>query len=410
MTSRPNRFFRHFLRQSRTINNEPLNKVSVIVIVLIDLFILMNVFVGLDDVSQWHLAPDSAYPCHGEWQAYRQQTIETKDIEMMRRAADPAIVPLGEQYRQAAIDHLGQVSDVCLQYATLHDAIKQPKTSAILQRLSDQQNAISNLESSNATIREQYDSSLLEKIADQPRNQSINTVEAARAKQTLDQNETKIRTLKAEIATLETELLSFPESSKFLTFLQQNSTFLSVDQAYETAIFWYPSLQLAFQASFLMPLLLIAFASYHFAQRSQHGLMALISWHLLVIFVIPLVLKLFEFLQIGVLFEFLFDFIKALFGSLLFLLSYVYIVIIPLIGFGLIKLFQYFIFNPQIQASNRVQKSRCIRCAKKLASHNLYCPHCGYHQYQECNHCHQLTYKYLPHCKECGTAQSTRQL
>ena len=271
--------------------------------------------------------------------------------------------------------------------------------------LSDKQIAIANLEASSNTIRDRYDSSLLEKIADQPRDQSINPVEAAQAKQTLDQNQAQISTLQAEVSTLEADLISNPSSSKFLAFLQQDSSFSIVDQGYQRATFWYPSLQLTFQALFLVPLLLAAFVSYRFAQRSHYGLMSLISWHLLVIFSIPLVLKIFEFLQIGILFDLLFDLIKALFGSLLFLVSYVYILLIPLVGFGLIKLFQYFIFNPQTQAANRVQKSRCIQCAKKLAPHDLHCPHCGYYQYQECHHCHQLTYKYLPHCKECGTVQ-----
>jgi hypothetical protein len=111
--------------------------VSVIVIVLIDIFILVNVFIGLEDVSQWHISPNSAYPCYSEWETYRQQTIETKDVDIIRRAADPNLVSLGEQYRQMTIDHLGQIDDVCSQYAEMYDAVKQPETAAILQGLSE---------------------------------------------------------------------------------------------------------------------------------------------------------------------------------------------------------------------------------------------------------------------------------
>jgi len=406
MFSRLNRLVRNFFRRSRTINNEPLNKVSLIVIVLIDMFILANVFVGLDDISQWHISPSSEYPCYQTWDTYRKDTKDDRDFEIIRQAADPNALKLGEQYPQAIVDHLGKVNNSCLQYASTQDAIKQPDNAAILQGLADKQAEIESLQAKNNTIRSQYDSTLLEKIADQPREQSINNVEAAQAKQNLDQNNTQINTLKAEISTLKSTLISKPTSVAFLDFLKQDSTFGKIEQGYNQAQFWYPSLQLAFQALFLTPLLFVAFVIHARSQRSRHGLIALMSWHLLVIFSIPLVLKIFEFLQVGILFEFIFDLIQVLFGSLLFLVSYVYILLIPLIGVGLIKLFQYFIFNPEIQATNRVQKSQCIQCAKKLASHDSHCPHCGYGQYQGCSSCHQPTYKYLSYCKECGAVQA----
>ena len=143
-------------------------------------------------------------------------------------------------------------------------------------------------------------------------------------------------------------------------------------------------------------------------ERKRYGLISLISWHLLVIFFIPLILKIFEFLQIGPLFELLLDFISFLLGGLLFLISYVYILLIPLVGFAIIKFFQKFVFNAKIQAASRVQKSRCLKCAKKIRLHDSYCPHCGFYQYVECENCHHLTYKNLPYCKECGSSQEER--
>ncbi|GAB1539783.1 hypothetical protein NUACC21_24500 [Scytonema sp. NUACC21] len=52
MLARIRRLLRQFFSKSRTINNEPLNKVSLIVIILIDIFILINVFTGLDDMRR----------------------------------------------------------------------------------------------------------------------------------------------------------------------------------------------------------------------------------------------------------------------------------------------------------------------------------------------------------------------
>ena len=403
------RSLRRFFHRSRTLNNEPLNKVSLVVIILIDIFILTNVFIGLSDIGQWYISPENAYPCYVQWDDYREQTSENKDFQLIRRVAEPTSGKLTERYLRESVDHLGEINGLCLQYAEKRDAIQQPENATILETLDDKGRAIATLENTNRTIRQQYDSTLLEEIAEQPRDQSINLTSAAQAKADIADNDVKIATLKAEVSALQAELIEKPESAAFLTFLQQDATFQTVERGYERAAFWYPSIQLVFQAIFLVPLLLIAFGGYTVAQRKHYGLVALISWHLLVIFSIPLILKVFEFMQVGVLFNLIFDIVSALFGRLLFLVSYIYILLIPLLGFGIIKFAQRFIFNPKLQAAGRVQKSRCIKCAKKLKAHDAHCPHCGYHQHRECFNCHQVTYKYLPYCRNCGTAQTPVQ-
>jgi hypothetical protein len=64
MFTRIRRLLSQFFNNSRTVNNEPLNKVSLIVVILVDIFILINVFTGLNNISQWHLSPYQAYPCY----------------------------------------------------------------------------------------------------------------------------------------------------------------------------------------------------------------------------------------------------------------------------------------------------------------------------------------------------------
>src|SRR4028118_887567 len=86
MFARIRRVLSQFFSRSRTINNEPLNKVSLIVLILIDIFILINVFAGLDDISRWHISPTQAYPCYSEWQNYRTQTTKDKDYKIVKLA------------------------------------------------------------------------------------------------------------------------------------------------------------------------------------------------------------------------------------------------------------------------------------------------------------------------------------
>jgi RNA polymerase subunit RPABC4/transcription elongation factor Spt4 len=413
MIAQLRRFLNQFFSRSRTINSAPLNKVSLIVIILIDIFILINVFTGLDDISRWHIAPEQAYPCYSEWKNYRSQTAKDKDYEILQASllyGRENQFSFQQTYQQADEGHLGNVSTVCLKYAAIKDKINNSENQKVLKVIDQTQAKISKFEQANQNIRAQYDSTLLEKIAGQSRERSINSVGAEKAKQELDQNNRQISTLGKEISNLKTELIKQPEVVELITLLKDDRTFDEVEKGYEQAAFWYPSIQLAFQALFLLPLILIALSVHRFAQHKRYGLISLITWHLLVIFFIPLIFKLFEFLQVGALFQFVFDILAALLSGLIFLISYIYILLIPLVGFGIIKVLQKIVFNPKVQAASRVQKSRCARCARNIRQHDTYCPHCGYSQYVECLNCHHSTYKDLPYCKQCGSSQASDNL
>lgn len=402
------RLFGQFWNKSRTIKNEPLNKVSLIVLILVDIFILINVFTGIEDIGRWYLQPDLAYPCQARWEVYQRDTVADKNILIIKEAiATDPVRPnnLEQTFKEAKEGHLGQVSEVCLTYAQYYDKIQNTNNQNTVIKINQAVAAIRNLEQSNNTIRSQYDSTLLEKIAGQGQGNSINQTPAEKARQQLNQNTAKISTLNREIVRLERELLAKPESISFFNFINQKDVWQTLNQDYQHAVFWYPTIQFLFQALFLIPLIAIALGIHRIAVTKGYGLVALISWHLLVIFLIPLILKVFEFLQFGFIFQLIVGFVESVFGGLIFAISYLYILFIPLVGFGIIKFFQRVVFNPKGQAAKRFQKSSCVKCAKRIRPQDSHCPHCGYYQYVECLTCHALTYQHLPHCKECGATQ-----
>jgi len=410
MFTQARRLLQTFSNKSRTINHEPLNKLSLIVIILVDIFILINVFIGLNDISQWYLSPSAIYPCYDQWQAYQTQSQSTKNYDAVKRSLtyySNRKSSFYDRYKEVEEGHLGQVSQICLNYAQAEDKVNNPDNRNIIQERDRTEERIAAVNQNSESIRAQYNSTLLEKIAGQNPQQSINNVKAEQAKQEIDKNNREVVILKLAIAELSNKLITKPESISFIAFLNAADQFKAVEQGYQSASFWYPSIQLIFQSLFLVPLILFGFAIHRLALRRSYGLMALISWHLLVILLIPLILKVFEFLQVGILFQFIFDIVKVLFGGLLFVISYIYILLIPLLGFGIIKFFQRFTFNPKSQVSSRVQYLRCLQCAKKVRSDDTYCPHCGYGQTIECPNCHNHTYKYLPYCKHCGHPQSS---
>lgn len=403
MFTKLNNLWNQFFRRSRRINDKPLNKVSLLVIIIVDIFILVNVFTGLDDISRWHLSPQQVYTCYSEWPSYKTNNSPDRDYDLITTFL---VDYKNNNYQDEEIGHLGKVSPICLQYADIKNKLNNQENKTLLSKIQTKQDNINILENNNRIIRSQYDSTLLEKIAGQSANNSINRVKAEEAKQKLEENNKKISKIKEEIVKLKNELLQKPSSQNLLAFMRNESKFNDVEAGYKNASFWYPSIQLGFQVLFLAPLIIIALLVNQYAQSRGYGLIALISWHLLVIFFIPLIFKAFEFLQIGIITQFIFDIIGAIFGGLVFLVQYVYILLIPLFGFAIIKFLQKFVFNTKSQAAKRVQKSQCINCAKTIKNQDAHCPHCGYYQYVECHHCHELTYKNLPYCYHCGTAQT----
>ncbi|MFN4067340.1 MAG: zinc ribbon domain-containing protein [Thermosynechococcus sp.] len=398
--------WRVFWRRSRLVNGEPLNWFSLIVIILVDVFILINVFNGLNEISRWPLSPDEAQPCYAPWQAYRQDSRSDREIRFLEQqiSLDPLPQRAVERLQESSKGRLGSISPICLTYAKYQDAVNRPLHRERLKQRQEKQEQIQTLEATNARIRQEYDSALLEQLAGQPPDQSINLVEAAQAKATLEANNRQIAALKTEIAALEQAMLREANSQAFLKFLGEDATFAQLEREYQHSQFWYPSLQFLLQTLFLLPPIGVALWVHRLGDRHRHGLVGLMSWHLLVIFLIPLVLKIFELLQVGALFQWLSNLILALFGGFLFLVSYVYILLIPALGFALIKGAQALFLNPQRQATARVQKQRCVRCGKRLRELDQYCPYCGYRQYIPCPSCQQLTYRHLLYCRHCGTS------
>jgi hypothetical protein len=425
------RLWQRFFRKSRMVNSQQvLNIPSLIVLVIVDIFILVNVFFGLNDISSWHLSPYEAYPCYSEWQTYRTDSTAGKDYEMLRRNVfdrfgsglrsfptdvsqipqspippQSEIITFRQTYERTGFNRQGRVDQRCLDYAGLKDAIRTSENFQTINTIDGRLERITRLETDNRKIRDQYDSTLLEKVAGQPRNQSINNVSADEAKRKLDANTTEIKQRKQEVTALKQGLLAQPAAQTYLSQLQNADAFNPISQGYKQARFWYPSIKLGLQSLFLVPLIAIAYAIHRFALRKNYGLVALLSWHLLIIALIPALLKVFEFLQVGAIVQWISETVWRLFGGLLFLVSYLQIALIPMAGFLLIKLFQRFSkasIQPQRQAAMRILQSRCLNCGNHIRPDDAHCAHCGYQQYTECPNCHAMTHRHMPHCTHCG--------
>lgn len=403
MFSSIGRITRKLIRKSTYIDREPINKVSIVILILIDIFVLINVFSGLDSIARWPLSPYEQFPCFSPYQTY--QEAEKKGTFDFNAATLEAQIEQNKLFQDSSLDRssrLGEVSALCSDFTRLEKAINTPENVALKADIDRIRKENSNLDRDIQTLQSQYNSALLEKIAGQAPQQSINQAAADQIKSRIDANKNKIANNRKQIVEKQKQLIQSPTSEAYLKLLNNTSEYEKIERAYQAADFWYPNQQLLLQTLFLLPLIAIAYFWHSSATKRDKGLQSLLSWHLLLIFCIPLLIKFFEFIQFGNLISIVFEWITAILGGLLFIASYGLILLIPLLGFGLIKILQIFVFNPRVQAKNRIKKIHCINCNFKLRLSDKFCPYCGFHQYTDCPHCHQTTYKFMNFCRHCG--------
>ncbi|AFZ35452.1 hypothetical protein Sta7437_1896 [Stanieria cyanosphaera PCC 7437] len=391
---------RKLIRKSTYIHHESLNKVSLVILILIDIFVLFNVFSGLNNISQWIFNPSEEIPCFSTIENY--YTATNKESFALKAATIENLINHNNFSHFNNQNKLGKVSKLCDNYLRLEKEINTPDNIEIKADIEQIRTEISNLNQEIQTLQSQYDSTLLEKIAGQTPQNSINQTTADQIKSEIDTKTNQISNKKQQILQKQTRLIQVPAADAYLKLLNNTSEYKQIKKAYQSAQFWYPNKQLLLQTLFLLPLIIGAYFWHKNATIKNQGLQALLSWHLLLIFCIPLLIKVFEFIQFGNLIRIAIESIVTLLGGLLFVSNYVLILIIPLLGFGLIKFLQRFVFNQRIQAKKRIEKIRCINCNSQLRLNDRFCHYCGFNQYTNCPNCNQKTYKLTNFCRVCG--------
>jgi hypothetical protein len=398
--------FNRLIQKTTQIHHEPINKISIVILIFVDIFVLMNVFSGLWSISAWPLTPSEELPCYAPYEKY--QTDNRKGTFEFNASTIENIINERTLYPKSSVSssqRLGNPSNLCAEYTRLEKEIASADNIQLKKSIDIDRNKISSLNQENQTLQRQYDSSLLEKIAGQSRQKSINIANSDQTKSKIDANNENIKKRKEKVKETQTRLIKNPTSEAYLKLLNDGSKYSKIKSTYQSAEFWHPNKILLLQILFLLPLIVIAYVWHAVSNRKNKGLQSLLSWHLLLIFCIPLLIKFFEFIQFGNIVSTILLSLTALLGGLFFIASYGLILIIPLFGFGLIKFLQAFVFNSRVQARNRIQQVHCIRCNSKLRLGDEFCPFCGFEQYVDCASCHQKTYKLANFCNTCGHQQ-----
>lgn len=392
------RKFRHHLTQ---LDNQPLSKAALVVILFLDLFILISIFDGLADHTGQLTSPDQYIPpvCReividGDW----------NPTNRLGRLAQIVSKYRSDYYTPDERDEKKPQHTLCVPIVRTLKAIRGDE--GLSKNLSENlklREETRELRSETERMKGAYDTSLLETIAKQ---QSA---------------ETNVASIKKEIVDKTGALNELVRKQRFLeASLEQDSRVrelfalaAGVSETDRKALrdelrrlnFWFPVKRLGMEMLFLLPLF---FVFYFWNSRSITGnrpYQTLMSSHLLVIVLIPVFFKLVELVYDIIpkkLLKQIIDLLESL--NLVAIWYYLLIGAAILVSLTLTYLFQKKLFSREKLLQRRIAKSLCQDCGQRLPPDSRYCPACGAGQYRACNHCHEPTHVHGKYCMACGHA------
>jgi len=382
-----------------TVDNHPIGKTVLMIVLLLDLFILISTFDGLADHTQQLASPYQQIPAscrdiviEKQWQSDNRLQRTANIIAQYNRSYSP----------NNDLVKIEQLHPICQRIALPLQLIDKNKAlvgqlSAWLE-LSEETNQVT-LEL--ARVRGAYDSSLLEKIAELDHKISEQGV----FKQ-------KVALLTSEINRLASQQsLAQDELNSHQLIRQLFRAIAAIDQSQRQRLitetgqltFWFPVKRLAMEMLFLLPLMLLFYGWHHQSTKTSRPYQSLVSSHLLVIVFIPVIFKvselIYEIVPKKLLIQ-LFEWLERF--NLVAIWHYLMMVIAIVTALILIYVMQKKIFSPEKLSQKRIAKGLCQDCGIGIATTSLACSSCGFKQFRQCPHCDSNTYVKGKFCRACG--------
>lgn len=390
--------FRH--RLTRFNQEQPLGKLSLIIVILLDIFLLSVVFVGLSAHTKQLSSIYEYFPYE-----CRQVLIEQRwsSANQLDKLQDIVLTDYNQYLRRDSFfdDYkLGKMHPECREYFQSVKAIAEDDK--IKNMFIDRQNLqrkLTDWRSRHNISKDVYDTQLLEKIADAKTSPGTSTTASMRQ---AGQEYEKINT---QIQELSESINSQPPIKEFFEkFGSSNSSkrdiLISDIKKYEV---FYAFKELCWQFLFLLPIFAAALFWHIRSVNKNCPTQTLFSAHLLTIASIPIIFKVIKLvidLIPNTFFRALFKILQKL--HIIALWHYFLIVIGLSVAILIVYLIQKKFFNKQRIYEKRLIAGRCCFCGKKLPSQSPCCPFCGQSQLRQCPSCHSDTFVGGSHCVSCG--------
>jgi hypothetical protein len=377
----------------------PLGKAALIIILFLDIFIIVAIFNGLSEHTRQISSPDEYIPYTCREIVINSRWNPTERTDKLTQL----VVSYSRSYYENG-EITKDVHPICLPFIDILDQVKADKTlvNAFQDRnkLTEEAGA---LQRKIDNLKGAYDTSLLEKIAQQQGSQE--KVESI--KQDVQEKTNSLNIIESQILSLEQTINEDAKIKRFWGMLEdtreQDRQRLLEDL--RSANFWYPVKRLGMQMTFLLPLFVVFYLWNAASVRKNHGIQILVSSHLLVVSFIPILCKIFETIY-DIIPKTLLKQIIDLLISLKLIAIWHYLVIALGIAAALflIFIFQKKFFSREKLIERRISRGECQQCGKHLPVATPACPFCGFVQFKPCKSCNQLTHVHGKYCRECGAA------
>ena len=405
-----------FSRLTRIGKKEPLHRFSLAIIIALDIFVLINLFQGLDMQKEQLDTPQDIIPYTCENFLIPKDSTQDQKISIIEYAINHHTYfdTVNNKYTSAAkIIEKQNKEKVDVQCKEIYEeALKiysNKQLSSLISQIENYQSEIDILENENSRYKNEYDTMLLEKIANQPENVSLTNESANTVKQKIESNTNHIEKLNTKIDQAKDAILQNPNAQKFLNVIRERQR--GIEKTRSTLEFWYPIKRVFSQMIFLLPLFFIFLWIYKKMIERENSILSLIASHLLLITLIPIVFVLFEFLLEILPFHILSDILNLLEAlHIISLFSYILIIIGILLGIGVIYVLQKKIFSSHKIWEKRIQDKKCWNCGyTKTSEKEKFCSFCGEIQMEKCLQCGEEKVCKTTYCNNCGTSQNLQE-
>ena len=382
-----------------SLDDQPIGKAALTILIFLDLFILISIFDGLSDHTRQLTTPTQLIPQYCRDIVIENEWNETNRLPELARVVTES---RGGYYRKDKRERTLERHPVCKPIAQLLFAIEDDSAVAEkLKRSIDIKKEIEQLESTLKHINDAYDTSLLEDIAG--KNVDRANVESLRKDFTL-----KTNTLNQLTESQRSLNSSLDKNKRIQDLFTLIDSFTEQDRSnlrdeLRKLNFWYPVKKLGMEMIFLLPLFLIFYFWNMKSLAASRPFQSLVSSHLLVIVFIPVLFKIVELIY-DILpkkfFKQLIDLLESL--QLVALWHYLMMAVIILASLALIYFFQKKLFSREKLMVKRISKGACQNCGIHLPENTSVCPFCSFEQFKNCSNCGKPTYVFGIFCKECG--------
>ncbi len=423
---------RLFFTMEKPGEKEPLTKFSFVIILLLDIFLFVMIYDGIQEQTKVVTTPSefASSACRG----IIEQFSDLSKLQSGRGIVDnlysdyqnskngytnseySSFSSTNDRYSYGYIElDSSNASPVCTNIRVMKQEINADRDLVNLFLAREiTQRSISDIDSNIASLRGNYNTKLNEKIAGISPDTALDPGTAETTKFNIQSLEAKKSVLETQLQVNTTTILATSAVSRLKDFVVLKGQAVLLE--YNNRSFWYPAKKFAVQALFLIPLFLIVGLWSGWALHRGRIYQVLLSSHVLAVLSLFILLKMLE-LILEIIPHTFFARLLAWLTSMEIIGLWYYFVVAIAVGatLGLIYFIQRRVKAAALlQASQigarRAEKGDCWSCGAHLLVGSSHCIRCGESQLVECNNCHTMTPLAGEHCRNCGSAISPLEI